>query len=157
MKIYVATSWRNVYQPAVVTALRSLGCDVYDFRHPVPSGDGSDGFSWREVDPEWANWNVPRYLDGLQHLAAERGFRLDMEALQAANLCVMVMPCGMSASLETGYAVGAGKPTAVYVPELREPDLMVKMADLITADLQEILVWAERHLREATSVSPAGR
>ena len=53
-------------------------------------------------------------------------------------MCVYVMPCGVSASLEAGWACGAGKPLIVYVPGLREPDLMVKMADKITDSLWEV-------------------
>jgi hypothetical protein len=139
MKIYVASSWRNEYQPLVCSELREDGHDVYDFRHPEP---GNDGFSWRSVDPEWQSWTPERYLEGLKSSCAEEGFALDMNALRAADACVMVMPCGMSASLETGFAVGAGKPTAVYVPGMREPDLMVKMADLVTSDLTILCSWA---------------
>jgi hypothetical protein len=40
MRIYVASSWRNLYQPTVVTALRQEGYEVYDFRHPAPGDDG---------------------------------------------------------------------------------------------------------------------
>ena len=49
-----------------------------------------------------------------------------------------VMPCGVSASLEAGWACGAGKLVIVYVPGLREPDLMVKMADMVTNDLAAV-------------------
>ena len=131
MRVYVASSWRNTFQPEVVQVLREDGHEVYDFK-------GSEGFSWREVDPEWLNWNPQSYLRGLIHPCAERGFKRDMDALVKADACVMVMPCGMSASLETGWAKGAGKPTFVYVPELREPDLMVKIADCVTSDLSII-------------------
>lgn len=120
MKIYVASSWRNEFQPLVCAELREDGHEVYDFRHPA---HGNDGFSWRSVDPEWQSWSPQRYIEGLESPPAQIGFALDMNALQSADLCVMVMPCGMSASLETGYAVGAGKRVAVYVPGMREPDL----------------------------------
>lgn len=141
MKIYVASSWRNGFQPSVVAALRDDGHEVYDFRHPPTDGDGADGFSWREVDPTWQDWpnDIPKYFAGLTHPAAERGFALDMNALKACDACVYVMPCGVSASLEAGWACGAGKRLFVYVPGLREPDLMVKMAELVTDDL-----WAIR-------------
>ena len=33
-RIYVASSWRNVYYPEVVTRLREAGHEVYDFRNP---------------------------------------------------------------------------------------------------------------------------
>jgi hypothetical protein len=138
MKIYVASSWRNEFQPLVCAELREDGHDVYDFRHPGP---GNYGFSWRAIHPDWKSWSVEEYLTALSHPIADHGFSLDMNALQTADVCIMVMPCGMSASLEMGYAVGAGKPTAVYVPGMREPDLMVKMADFISDDLVAICDW----------------
>src|SRR4051812_8176931 len=81
MKVYVASSWRNQFQPDVVRALREDGFDVYDFKD-------ADGFSWSEVDTNWQNWplHIPAYLAGLTHSAAERGFSRDMNALRAADL-----------------------------------------------------------------------
>lgn len=131
MNIYVATSWRNEFQPEVVRLLREDGHEVYDFR-------GEEGFSWREVDENWVNWTPAEYLVGLQHPCAERGFKRDMDALERCDACVYVMPCGPSASMEMGYARGQKKLVIVYIPKLREPDLMVKMAHLITDDLAEV-------------------
>lgn len=132
MKIYVASSWRNEFQHDVVKALREDGHEVYDFRE---DGDGwgrdnhgPGGFGWHEVGgPEWKNWvnDIPN-------------FRRDMDALEQSEVCVMVHPCGVNAAMETGWACGAGKDVYVYVPGLREPDLMVKMAALITDDLDLI-------------------
>jgi hypothetical protein len=135
MKIYVASSWRNEFQQAVVTRLRKIGHEVYDFR--------GEGFSWREVDVSWLSWSPSRYVEGLSHQCAERGFKRDMDALRWADATVMVMPCGPSASMEMGWSVGAGKPTAVYIPGLREPDLMVKMANLITVSLEDVENWLQ--------------
>ena len=42
-RIYVASSWRNKYQPEVVAALRKAGHEVYDFRNPK---DNPGGFHW---------------------------------------------------------------------------------------------------------------
>jgi hypothetical protein len=131
MRIYVATSWRNEQQPMVVSALRADGHEVYDFR-------GEEGFSWREVDPEWQSWTPEKYIEGLLHPCAERGFDRDMKALRGCQALVMVMPCGPSASMEMGWAVGAGRPVAVYIAGMREPDLMVKMASIVTDDLRKI-------------------
>jgi hypothetical protein len=131
MKVYVASSWRNEYQQEVVAALREDGHTVYDFKD-------SEGFRWSEVDPDWQNWTPASYLVGLTHSTADRGYNRDMTALKECEVCVMVMPCGMSASLETGWARGAGKLTLIYVPALREPDLMVKMAHLVTTSLDQI-------------------
>lgn len=133
MKVYVASSWRNNYQQAVVTELRADGHEVYDFKD-------SEGFHWSEVDPAWRDWtsDIDKYLSGLKHPCAERGFTRDMSNLRNCDACVYVMPCGVSASLEAGWACGAGKLVIVYVPDLREPDLMVKMAHLVTRDLSAV-------------------
>lgn len=133
MKICVMSSWRNRFQPEVVAALREDGHDIYDFTD-------SDGFHWSEVDPAWLKWpeEISEYLSGLSHPCAERGFERDMMALRECDVCVYVMPCGVSASLEAGWACGAGKLVIVYVPGLREPDLKVKMADLITSSLSVV-------------------
>ena len=40
--IYVASSWRNKFQPTIVERLRADGFDVYDFRNPGPGGTGLD-------------------------------------------------------------------------------------------------------------------
>jgi hypothetical protein len=134
LKIYVASSWRNTFQPSLIKTLRAEGYEVYDFMD-------SDGFRWTEVDPDWLEWpkNIPKYLAGLNTAQAWRGFNRDMESLRACDVCVYLMPCGVSASLEAGWAKGAGKFLIVYVPGLREPDLMVKMADIVTDDLDLVL------------------
>lgn len=153
MKIYVASSWRNDYQPGVVQALRQDGHEVYDFKGAGDGwgsgGDGPGGFGWKEVDPEWQSWpqDIPRYIEGLKNPRAVEGFRRDMDALMRSDACVMVQPCGPSASMEMGWAVGAGRFVAVYMPGIREPDLMVKMADHVGCDLDEIReLLVARHL-----------
>lgn len=134
MNIYVASSWRNDHQPDVVRRLRADDHQVYDFKD-------SEGFHWSEVDPAWKEWNPQEYLRGLLHSCAERGFKRDMDALRGCDVCVYVMPCGPSASMEMGWAKGAGKKVIVYVPSLREPDLMVKMADLLTVDIEQVCAY----------------
>ena len=144
MRIYVASSWRNQFQQGVVTALRSDGHQVYDFKGDGDGwgeSSGPGGFHWKEcAQPgmDWQQWTASEYIEALDHPRAEEGFRRDMDALEQCDICVMVMPCGPSASMEMGWACGAKKDVYVYVPGLREPDLMVKMAGLVTDDLELI-------------------
>ena len=126
-KVYVASSWRNQLQPFVVSALREAGHDVYDFKNPAP---GNNGFHWSDIDPEWESWTPAQLREAHTHPIAEACFKLDMDALVAADVCVLVMPSGRSAHLEAGYAVGAGKPTVVLLAE-GEPELMYKMASTV--------------------------
>jgi len=135
MKIYVATSWRNPDQPSVVAALRAAGYTVYDFRNPAP---GNHGFHWSEIDPAWKEWIPEEYRKALWHEKAEEGFASDMNALRECDAVVAVQPFGRSASLELGWAVGAGKLTILLLAS-GEPELMVKMCDHICLSVDEVL------------------
>ena len=128
MKIYLASSWRNAYQPSVLQCLRAEGHDVYDFRNPAP---GNTGFSWRQIDPELTtSLTVERLRRVLAHDIAEAGFKCDYDAMQWADACVLLLPSGMSAHLEAGWCAGRGKPVVVLAPEIREPELMYKCFDV---------------------------
>lgn len=135
-RIYVASSWRNKYQPAIVLLLRGQGHEVYDFRNPAP---GDHGFQWSQLDPEWETWMPKTYRAALWHPIAEDGFRKDMEALRAAHLVVLLLPSGRSAHAEAAYHCGKGKPVIVHIPEPCEPELMYKMFHVITTDETELL------------------
>jgi hypothetical protein len=126
IKIYVASSWRNDFQPLVVERLRVLGFDPYDFKNPSP---GEHGFSWKEIEPDYSNWTTEQYIGILDHPISERGFGLDWQAMQNAAACVLVLPSGRSAHIEAGYFVGARRPLFIYIPTpTTEPELMYKMA-----------------------------
>ena len=130
MKIYVASSWRNLLQPGIVLSLRRCGHDVYDFRHPAP---GNDGFDWSSIDPKWESWTSEQYRAALQHPVAKAGYELDIGALKVCEACVLVLPSGRSASWEFGYARGQGKRGAVVQLGGIEPELMYREAEITTS------------------------
>lgn len=146
-RIYVASSWRNPQQPAVVDVLRREGHEVYDFRNP-----GTDGgaFAWSEVadpngnaDPDvWRLWTNREAIAALQHPIAKGGFASDWTALTRATMGILVGPSGRSAHLELGVMVGRGIPTAVLLTDRQEAELMYAMADLVTESLQRLVLWA---------------
>ncbi len=135
-KVYVASSWRNKYYPEVVRQLRSHGFEVYDFRNPP---DGKGGFFWKDVDPNWENWTTKQYIDNLHHEWAEYGFKRDIDAMKRADVCVLVLPCGRSAHSEAGWMAGAGKRVIAYIPEKQEPELMYKLFDTVTDDINQLI------------------
>lgn len=137
-RIYVASSWRCPDQPAVVQALRDAGHEVYDFRNPPEA----TGFAWSEIDPEWLDWTVDSYRDKLGHPRAVQGFASDFDAMQWADTFVLVLPCGRSAHLELGWAVGQGKRTAILLSQDKfEPELMYRMVDKLAVSLSEVVEW----------------
>ena len=124
----------------VPKALRECGHDVYDFRNPR---EGDNGFHWSEIDPAWKTWTPEAYRKQLDHPLAESGFRSDFDALNWCDAVVAVQPFGRSASLELGYAVGAGKFTILLLDN-GEPELMVKMVDRICVGIGEVLFELQR-------------
>ena len=138
-KIYVASSWRNPIQQEIVRALRIHGDEVYDFRNPVP---GNKGFKWSEINSNWLEWTPEQFVDDLYsgHPAVERGFGFDKAALDWCDTCVLVLPCGRSAHLEAGYAVGQRKLTLFYLhPDKFEPELMYLLGNGCVTDVPGLL------------------
>jgi len=140
--IYVASSWRNDLQAAVVHVLRAAGFDVYDFKNP-PNGTG---FHWTEVGlPNTTGrddtCDPADYVNALDHPRSVEGFNSDFDAMEAADTFVLVLPCGRSAHLELGWAVGAGKRTAVLLEDPCIPELMYKMVDHLALSMMDLLAW----------------
>jgi nucleoside 2-deoxyribosyltransferase len=139
LKIYVASSWRNELQPKVVAALRAAGHEVHDYKE---SASGSGG---EPPPPEMEHLTRMRFEPAQfrslleQHPLARSLFETDMNALRTSDACVLVLPCGRSAHLELGWAVGAGKHTVLLLQGECEPDLMYKMVDRLCVSIEEVV------------------
>lgn len=149
-RIYVASSWRNSIQPGIVQALRAAGHEVYDFRNPAP---GQKGFAWRDCGGEAATEgpgtgarSIPSYLEAIRSDRAAEGFRYDKSAMDWADTCVLVLPCGRSAHLEAGFMAGEGKDTYVLLHEDKfEPELMYLLNTSICTHVGQVIeLMAER-------------
>jgi hypothetical protein len=145
MKVYVASSWRNLLYDGVIATLRAANLDLYDFKNPP----NSTGFSWQQVGGQPLYMHntgqgaetAENYLRMIGHPRAVEGYHSDIDALLESDTVVLVLPCGRSAHLELGIAVGAGKRTAILLTETLEPELMYKAVDFMTTSVGELLVW----------------
>lgn len=145
MMIYVASSWRCLMHTGVCAALESAGLEFYNFKNPP----GASGFHWQEVMPTFNERaqvaDVDEYITALSLPRSVEGFANDMKYLDAADTVVLVLPCGKSAHLELGYAVGQGKKTAILLDPSEhntiQPELMYKMVDYVTPSLFDLLGW----------------
>jgi hypothetical protein len=148
-RIYLASSWRNEWQPGLVALLRSIGHEVYDFRNPNTGGPTTTvdaGFSWREIDPAWQSWTPEQYRAAMSHPSAERGFGADFAGMTWSDTCVLLLPSGPSAAIEAGWCAGSGRDLIVHVAGLREPDLMYKLARRITVTVAELITALDESL-----------
>jgi hypothetical protein len=161
MNIYVASSWRNHYQPEVVRTLRGAGHEVYDFRNPAP---GDKGFNWEEIDPNWRKWDGQQFCEGLEHPIAQNGFQRDLIAMTAASVCVLSLPCGRKLIVlldseevhrVNGHTCSREEPCTEcnelwchFAESPLEAELMYLMADAICIDLPGVVValdeWSDR-------------
>lgn len=132
--LYIASSWRNSYQPFAVAACMVAGIKCYDFKD-------SDGFHWKEVGLVHESHTFEQYQEALEQPRAQQGFSRDFEALQKADACLLILPSNRSAHLEAGWAIGQGKPTCIWIPEYDEPELMYLMADCVYQDFLDVLAW----------------
>jgi hypothetical protein len=137
--VYVASSWRNPIYDGVIAVLTAAGIPHYDFRNP----EGGTGFSWEQAGgtPFSRAESVADYKQMIEHPAAVAGFEADFAAMEKADTFVLVLPCGKSAHLELGWAVGAGKRTAVLLEDPMEPELMYRMVDHLSPSVFELLGW----------------
>lgn len=145
---------------AVCASLRASKIDHYDFKNP-PNGTG---FSWKEVKtvqenrashealmaghsitrpvPKGSDWEkLNDYYEMVEHPRAVEGYYADYSAMEKADCFVMVLPCGKSAHLELGWAVGQGKYTAILAEDPIEPELMYRMVDYISPNIFDLLGW----------------
>ena len=117
-RIYVASSWRNGYYPEVVAKLREARRLLPRPHRHLPVG---------------------QYRDMLSHPKAERQFHNDIEAMEACDTCVLVLPCGRSAHTEAGWFAGKGRTTIAYIPEKQEPELMYKLFSKVCCSIDELI------------------
>lgn len=138
-KIYIATSWRNPAYYDLLHKLRAAGHEVYDFRDPAYA------FKWGDIDPAWLTWTIDQFRKILlMDPRAKRGFERDHEALDWCDTCVLLCPCGKSAHLETGYAVGKGKDVIIYLSQEKfEPELMYRFTHKLAVDDKGLLLLLE--------------
>jgi hypothetical protein len=142
-RIYVASSWRNKVISGVIAELRLAQYSVYDFRETDERGSG---FNWADIDPGWKSWDARTFRRYLFHPLASTGFTRDMHEIYRCDALVLVLPCGRSAHLELGLAIGLHKPVAVLLDD-GEPELMYRAVDRLCVSTAEILDFLERSVR----------
>ncbi len=146
MKIYVASSWRNLRYRSVVKALVTAEHDVFDFRNPYgqPAVEFEKDFS--------GNCSYEDFLTSGQAVDA---FRRDYEAMRGADACVLVLPSGRSSHLEAGWFIGGGRPCYILAERdaVEHPELMYAMAKMVTPHLENLIEALEKESR--TQLCPA--
>lgn len=140
--IYLASSWKNEpFYNQVLRALRDAGHSVYDFR------TAKANFRWEEMDLNWEQWTPDQFIEAISTDQSIDAFESDLDALEACDTCVLVLPAGNSAHLELGFAAGAGKDAYTLVNAGFKADLMVMVGHVISS-VEELLEMLEEDVRQ---------
>lgn len=137
-KIYLASSWQNKEYEQVLNTLRLEGYETYDFTHPENKELSS--FDWEKLDKEYNRWTCSDFKKALNHPETIKAFQKDFQAMQEADFCVLLLPCGRSAHSEAGWMKGKGK--KVFILDLSEnpkPELMYRMYDDYLTETMELI------------------
>ena len=138
LKIYLASSWQNKEYEQVLNTLRLEGYETYDFKHPENKELSS--FDWEKLDKEYNRWTCSDFKKALNLPETIKAFRKDFQAMQEADFCVLLLPCGRSAHSEAGWMKGNGK--KVFILDLSEnpkPELMYRMYDDYLTETMELI------------------
>lgn len=134
--IYIAGSMSNRDGvETVAKAVEAAGFSAfYDWIYPG-----------EETDRKWQEFSQRMglsYLEALDSPHAGDVFDFDKRWLDVADAFILVYPAGKSAHTELGYMAGRGTRTFVLLDKEPERwDIMLKFADLVTDDLEEIIEW----------------
>lgn len=138
LKIYLASSWQNKEYEQVLNTLRLEGYETYDFKHPENKELSS--FNWEKLDKKSNRWSCSDFKKALNHPETIKAFQKDFQAMQEADFCVLLLPCGRSAHSEAGWMKGNGK--KVFILDLSEnpkPELMYRMYDEYLTEIMELI------------------
>ena len=133
MKIYIASSWQNPYLDDIFSILSDRNHEVRangstrPAPPPFPGAAGSAGN--RLGGPDGSLDSVMSFL----HLTStQTRYQRHCEALVDAEVLLCVLPCGRSAHVELGMALGLSIPV-VLVHDGIEPDLMDLGVDAVVS------------------------
>lgn len=131
--IYVAGALKNPEIVRITKLLMDAGHEAFsEWYCPGPDAD----VLWRDYELALGY----DYRQALKRPSAQTIFEFDRRHIDASDTFLMVYPCGKSAHMELGYAVGRGKRGIVYMPEQPDRwDVMMAYADAIVYNDKELL------------------
>lgn len=143
MRIYVASSWKNERYEAVCTELRNVGHTVLCWRE--------NPFQFTTIDPNWEKWTSKQFIAAMHTDVFKDGCKKDLDLMYQADMVLLLLPCGRSAHLEMGWAVGVEWCCTVVLMDsgCPTPELMYGLCDAVVTDVADVV-------RLAAGLDPIG-
>lgn len=130
-RIYISSSWNNKIHTYLVMLLRQQGHKVYDFKNLNNNQDGhsiiEDIIKSLRLESAYKQGILsPEDNDKiLSDKKVVKCYSEHLKAIQDADTCILLLPCGKSSHIEAGYLAGIGKRVFVYDTNTHvSPELM---------------------------------
>jgi hypothetical protein len=143
MKIYISSSWKNAaLVRALAAELRFHGHEVFDFTDPACRSEPP-------LPPE----SFPEEFDPEKHFYSfyirrgewRRTVNENRKAIGAADLIILILPCGADAHADWGLGVGMGKRSVVVgCPRKGERSPVHLWADAILDHIGDVAEWVTK-------------
>ena len=169
-KVYIATSWSNEHYDEVREFVTSAGLDVSDWRQEPFRFSDCKGGAGAELAGDWQDWPYEAWHQrAFEDDHVTWGAEKDWKLLAQSEAVILAMPCGRSAHMEAGVAIGTSRPVLIWYPDKKQswdgPDLIHTWAQTITADRHVLRKWladvstgvARRRMVEQRRLRVAGR
>jgi len=157
--IYIVGSLGNIAQ--VQELARKLRTDL-SARYDTIKFVVHDDWTSHGPDPdkyylEYAHMRKFTYAEAMANPIATAAFEVDKAFIDEADAVIMLQPCGKSAALELGYAVGQNKVTVIIKDGITDNgydriDIMEKFATIISNNITDFLTtdfdWLVSCLKE---------
>lgn len=138
MKIYISASWKNrLLVRKLAEDLRPYGHEVFDFTDPScrRTHEAPPEMFPEQFDPSRHSYR--NYIDREEWRAAVNE---NLEAIEWADLIILLLPCGIDATADWALGVGMGKRTIIVGhPDKGERSQVHLWADEILDSFNEII------------------
>lgn len=135
MKIYITSSPGSVHHQVLASLLRTQGHQVYDASSPEHKFD----------DPMYFARDTPllsshAYLDSRIAYQTASLVIENMDAMERADVCVLLLPSTPSSHVCAGYMKGLGKKVFVYIEnQVMQPEPMYLTFDQCYDSMDELM------------------
>lgn len=142
MKIYISASWKNRANVRLLaTVLRKANHEVYDFTDPLYRNMPEIP---PESFPELFNPATHNYKDYLNRPEWKNAVSENRQAIEWADLIILLLPCGIDSTADWALGVGLGKMSVIVgCPVAGERCPTHLWADAMLDNMSEILPWID--------------
>lgn len=141
--VYLATGWDNDHAASIKRVIVDAGHEYYHF---LESGHELD---YDRITPGLRSLNANAQAAALSHGMVGSAYRVNLDALDRADIFVLAEPASKGSFMEYGYALASGLLTILYVTPAYTIGVMDAGFDHVVSSESELASVLEKASRQA--------